>query len=87
MSSVVVILCTNVGHSKCAVLVLLLLVPHVFFFQAMLRDCGPSRTTSGSFICVEGLRPSQPSGVMSSMVSLPNHTFTGQDCAHSFTGN
>ena len=24
------------------------------------------------------LRPSQPNGVMSSTVSLPNHTFTGQ---------
>ena len=31
-----------------------------------------------SFVCVEVLRPSQPSGVMSSTVSLPNHTFTGQ---------
>ena len=29
-------------------------------------------------ICVEVLRPSQPNGVMSSTVSLPNHTFTGQ---------
>ena len=29
-------------------------------------------------VCVEVLRPSQPSGVMSSAVSLPNHTFTGQ---------
>ena len=28
--------------------------------------------------CVEVLRPSQPIGVMSSAVSLPNHTFTGQ---------
>ena len=27
---------------------------------------------------VEVLRPSQPNGVMSSAVSLPNHTFTGQ---------
>ena len=26
----------------------------------------------------EVLRPSQPYGVMSSAVSLPNHTFTGQ---------
>ena len=40
--------------------------------------------TSGSgisifmFVCVEVLQPSQPSGVMSSTVSLPNHTFTGQ---------
>ena len=30
------------------------------------------------FVCVEVLRPSQPDGVMSSEVSLPNHTFTGR---------
>ena len=30
------------------------------------------------FVCVEVLRPSQPSGVMSGADSLPNHTFTGQ---------
>ena len=30
------------------------------------------------FVCVEVLRPSQPNGVMSSAVSLPNNTFTGQ---------
>ena len=30
------------------------------------------------FVCVEVLQPSQPKGVMSSMVSLPNQTFTGQ---------
>ena len=30
------------------------------------------------FVSVEILRPSQPNGVMSSAVSLPNHTFTGQ---------
>ena len=30
-----------------------------------------------AFVCVEVLRPSQPNGVMSSTVSLPNHTFTG----------
>ena len=29
------------------------------------------------FVCVEVLRPCQPNGVMSSAVSLPNHTFTG----------
>ena len=29
-------------------------------------------------VCVEVLRPSQPNGVMSIAVSLPNHTFTGQ---------
>ena len=31
-----------------------------------------------SFVCVEVLWPRQPNGVMSSEVSLPNHTFTGQ---------
>ena len=30
------------------------------------------------FFCVEVLWPGQPNGVMSSAVSLPNHTFTGQ---------
>ena len=30
------------------------------------------------FVCVEVLWPSQPNGVMLSMISLPNHTFTGQ---------
>ena len=30
------------------------------------------------FACVEVLRPSQPYGVISSAVSLPNHMFTGQ---------
>ena len=30
------------------------------------------------FVSVEVLQPSQPNGVMSSAVSLPNHTFTGQ---------
>ena len=29
-------------------------------------------------MCVEFLLPSQPNGVMSSAVSLPNHTFTAQ---------
>ena len=28
------------------------------------------------FVCVEVLQPMQPNGVMSSAVSLPNHTFT-----------
>ena len=32
----------------------------------------------GLFVCVEVLRPSQSNGVMSSAVSLPNHTFIGQ---------
>ena len=30
------------------------------------------------FVRVEVLWPSQPNGVMSSVVSLPNHMFTGQ---------
>ena len=29
------------------------------------------------FVCAEVLRPSKLNGVMSSAVSLPNHTFTG----------
>ena len=29
-------------------------------------------------VCVEVLRPNQPNVVMSSAVSLPNRTFTGQ---------
>ena len=33
---------------------------------------------SSEFVCVEVLRPSQPNGVMSSAVSLPNYTFNGQ---------
>ena len=33
---------------------------------------------SGDFVCVEVLWPNQPNGVMSSVVSLPNHTFAGQ---------
>ena len=32
----------------------------------------------GLFVCVEVLQPSQPNAVMSSAVSLPNQTFTGQ---------
>ena len=41
---------------------------------------GPNELKLGVvlFVCVEVLRPSQPNGVMSSAVSLPNHTFTGQ---------
>ena len=41
---------------------------------------GMTRSIVGkrAFVCVEDLWPSQPNGVMSSAVSLPNHTFTGQ---------
>ena len=31
-----------------------------------------------NYVCVKVLQPNQPNGVMSSAVSLPNHTFTGQ---------
>ena len=30
------------------------------------------------FVCVEVLRAKQPNEAMSSVISLPNHTFTGQ---------
>ena len=30
------------------------------------------------FVCVKFLLPSQPNGVISRVVSLPTHTFTGQ---------
>ena len=39
---------------------------------------GPEQGFGGLFVCVEVLRPNQPNGVMSSAISLPNHTFTGQ---------
>ena len=42
----------------------------LYLGSVSLRDC--------LFVCVEVLRPSQPNGVMSSVVSLPNHMFTGQ---------
>ena len=36
----------------------------------------PRITSKIVFVCVEVLRPSQPNGVMSGAVSLPNETFT-----------
>ena len=42
------------------------------------NQSGTWRLSQVLFVCVEVLRPSQPNGVMSSAVSLPNHTFTGQ---------
>ena len=42
------------------------------------NDCQKNKLFPSLFVCVEVLRPSQPNGVMSSAVSLPNHTFTGQ---------
>ena len=41
-----------------------------------LLTCVPKKQVD--FVCVVVLQPSQPNGVMSSAVSLPNHTFTGQ---------
>ena len=43
----------------------------------ILRRCVVNNEEIG-FFCVEVLQPSQPNEVMSSAVSLPNHTFTGQ---------
>ena len=42
------------------------------------EECSFYRVMCYLFVCVEVLRPGQPNGVMSSAVSLPNHTFTGQ---------
>ena len=47
--------------------------PHSKLISKLIWIC-----TACLFVCVEVLRPSQPNGVMSSVVSLPNHTFTGQ---------
>ena len=49
----------------------------LIFFHDFIEIIGPN-VTFLDLVCVEVLRPSQPSGVMSSAVSLPNHTFTGQ---------
>ena len=48
--------------------------PHFYIVKGGLQEY----TLFVLFVCVEVLRPSQPNGVMSSTVSLPNHTFTGQ---------
>ena len=40
--------------------------------------CGAPILNTGLFVCVAVLWPSQPNGIVSSAVSLPNHTFTGQ---------
>ena len=47
----------------------LLMSTHNIHFHAEIRKL--------MLVCVEVLWPSQPNGVMSSAVSLPNHTFTG----------
>ena len=40
--------------------------------------CAHTFPSNWQLLCVEVLWPSQPNGVMSSAVSLPNHTFTEQ---------
>ena len=53
--------------------------PHyVFFFVLVSEVQCASAVWFCLFVWFEVLRPSQPSGVMLSAVSLPNHTFTGQ---------
>ena len=46
--------------------------------MSRVRHCLRDIVISPDFVCVGVLRPRQPNGVMSSAVSLPNHTFTGQ---------
>ena len=46
------------------------------FFPAIHRETKVYKL--GQFVCVEVLPPSQHNGIMSSVVSLPNYTFTGQ---------
>ena len=53
-----------------------LLSPNLWKFGKNLTT--GSQDYRADFVCVEVLRPSQSNGVMSSVVSLPNHTFTGQ---------
>ena len=47
-------------------------------YYARFDTCSYHHFAETLFVCVEVLRPSQPNGVMSSAVSLPNHSFTGQ---------
>ena len=42
------------------------------------RVCFSNIERLNFYVCVEVLRPSQPKGVMSSAVSLPNHTLLGR---------
>ena len=58
----------------------LILLWNTFVTSGVARfEKGSKKFRSGcSFVCIEVLRPTQPNGVMSSEVSLPNHTFTGQ---------
>ena len=48
-------------------------------WPCLMKQCNNNKTDKRwMFVCVEVFRPSQPNGVMSSAVSLPNHMFTGQ---------
>ena len=75
-------LCLPLSLSLCALAETLLMSIHKRLFS--LRNSivvilsSPLVLDENVFVCVEVLRPSQPNGVMSSAVSLPSHTFTGQ---------
>ena len=49
-----------------------------FYSLLRLSNNGTLFSLEANEVCVEVLRPSQPNGIMSSVVSLPYHTFTGQ---------
>ena len=51
---------------------------HHHVTSTLMRRCLSGTFPLGKFVCVDVLRPSQPNGIMSSAVSLRNHTFTGQ---------
>ena len=51
---------------------------HLWARKAQINLCLCAYGQTEGFVCVEVLLPSQPHGVMSGVVSLPNHTFTGQ---------
>ena len=56
-----------------------MLFVHLFVsFSSSFWCQGFAVTCDCFFVCVEVLRPCQPNGVISSMVSLPNKTVTEQ---------
>ena len=61
-------------------LLLIPFCPHMIVYSSanIAEGHKQSLQTAMYKVCVEVLRPSQPRGVMSSAVSLPNHTITGQ---------
>ena len=61
-------------------IILLVVYTQLAFYLNIYRIVGNpgEHIYTAVFVCVEVLRPSQPNGVMSRAVSLPNHTFTGQ---------